>query len=345
MDTCEGYEVTAIWFSGYDNYHSWYSDADGFFGDDGWGYVREAGLDFPLVFPEMLIDGKGRVRVPLARAIAEAQRGIDESLSLLTSEQRERYLGEKECVTMALYPSGDVHMVTMDGGVLRLWDEVPVREAFERYVHDDPCFSANLPGVEQEIEAGNVENFNELMALVWCARLCLGDVDPSIHELWGRLRPLLREGRILASDVVATCCDTPMLGHRDRVGECLALRRLIGEKGWGARFAQDAVELMTLLHYLAGDSGYDLGEELVPCGDVIAEVFEAQSRVPGECGVLDRLTGMAFGVGNDWGMHWGNDLYERDTARYVDGVHEVIRALHAGDAEEVWQGLERVYRL
>lgn len=41
MDGYEGCEVAVDWFWGDGNDHSW-------------AYIREAGLDFPLVFPEML---------------------------------------------------------------------------------------------------------------------------------------------------------------------------------------------------------------------------------------------------------------------------------------------------
>ena len=326
MDICDKYEVAVDYFWGDNNDHSW-------------AYIREAGLDFPLVFPEMLIDKQDRVRMPLEQTIAEAQKGIDENLPRLTAEQRERFLAEKACVTMVLYPSGDVRMVTMDSGVLRLWDDAPIREAFDRYVDDDPCYDFDWPPVEQEIEAGNVKNFNELMALVWCARLILGDVDSSIHELWGRLRPLIQKGWILSSDVVVTGCFTPVLGYRDRVGECLAVRRLIGEEGWEPQVALDVVKCMTLLHFLAGDSGYDLGEELVACGDVLAEVLGTEPKVWGMPRISERLEHMALGIGWVAGMEWRDELYERDVARYADGVHEVIRALHTHDVAGAREGL------
>ncbi len=327
MDGYEGCEVAVDWFWGDNNDHSW-------------SYIREAGLDFPLVFPEMLIDEQGHVRMPLTKTIAEAQKGIDENLPRLTRGQRERFLAERACVTMVLYPSGDVRMVTMDNGVLHLWDDVPVREAFDRYVHDDPCYDFDWPPVEQEIEAGNVENFNELMALVWCARLDLGGVDPTIHELWGRLRPLLREGRILSSDVVATGGLTPVLGHRDRVEECLAVRRLIGEEGWEPQVALDAVKGMILLHFLAGDSGFDLAEELVAYGGVLMDALEAEPKVWGIPETLECLENMALGIGAAGGMRRRDDLYERDTVRYVDGVHRVMQALRAGDVAGVQDGLK-----
>ncbi len=283
-----------------------------------------------LGFPRMLQDGEGRVPVPFELAVARAQEGINEGLKGLPPQNRERYLAERRLALVSLRPSGAVHMVTLENGTLRLWDEAPVAEALERMIEAD-YFVYGWPQVSRIVEGGGVRNVSELIALVYAAQSIDGRIDECVAEAWEGLAPLLRSGTIRCADVVATQFSTYTMGHRDRAGECLAMRSLVDE-GWEPGHAEEIIDFVMSLHHLAGDAGYDLCEELAAFGPMLEGVLKDAPWI------WHDVTGPAEMLGS-----YEEEGFEEDTKGWADQVHLIFDALRAGETQKAIEGFDGLY--
>lgn len=284
-----------------------------------------------LDFPRMLKDGEGRVRVPFELAVAQAQRGIGEGFKELSPQKRERYLADSRLALVSLFPSGAVHMVTLENGILHLWDNAPVAEALMRLVEGNG-FVHGWPRISSIVEGGGVRSVSELIALIYTAQCIDGYIDECVADAWEGLAPLLRSGAIRCADVVATQFATYTMGNRDRAGECLAMRRLVGDEGWEPERARRLIDFLMSLHHLAGDTGYDLCEELAAFGPTVEAVIKDAPWI------WHDVTGPAEMLG----AH-AAEKDEDDSEDYADQVHPIFDALRAGDAQGAVETFDRLY--
>ncbi len=273
-----------------------------------------------LDFPRMLVDVDSKIRTPLAEVIARAQEGIDAGLAQLAEDEKERYLGASTYAVLALFPSGGLHLVTLERGKLNLWDEAEP-DAVIAYLEENATDCDGLRGTAEGITLLDAAEVLAFASLVVAEERCPG---LNAREEWNGIAPLIRSGRIGCADVIATEFETTLFGFRNRSSECLALRRLVGELGWSVAYASEALEFLVGLHHLAGDVGYDAAEELIAARDAL------------ECVLMDIpwawdvsvYHNIAFGYEDDPGAY--EDLakcFERD-------AHGVLYALRSGDRQD-----------
>ncbi len=308
----------------------------------------------------MILNRDHTIRIPLDQMIARAQRAIDEGLAELTEERRRRYLSATSELCLPLFPSGEYHRITLEKGKLRLNDDETAMEAIARYgnwygvaprldeVHTASEVKAyrdcglvaggalepDTPAIWKKllpyIRDGRIR-CADLQATYchWdtlyrdCGLVAGGALEPDTPAIWKKLLPYIRDGRIRCADLQATYCHWDTLACLDRVNACRSFRRLITQEGWPVAYAAEAVQFMVSLHFVAGDTDYDVGEELVAARPVFEEFL---AHYPD---MWDCVTGEAeFAL---W--HMGRLSWEEYCARYKPAVHGIIEALGLLDVQ------------
>lgn len=266
-----------------------------------------------LNFPWMILNRDHTIRIPLDQTIAMAQRAIDEGLAELTEERRRRYLSATSELCLPLFPSGEYHRITLEKGKLRLNDDETAMEAIARY--------GNWYGVAPRLD--EVHTASEVKAYRDCGLVAGGALEQDTPAIWKKLLPYIRDGRIRCADLQATYCHWDTLACLDRVNACRSFRRLITREGWPVAYAAEAVQFMVSLHFVAGDTDYDVGEELVAARPVFEEFL---AHYPD---MWDCVTGEAeFAL---W--HMGRLSWEEYCARYKPAVHGIIETLGLLDVQ------------
>lgn len=283
-----------------------------------------------LDFPRMLVDVDSRIHTPLSEVIAQAQEGIDAGLAQLAEDERERYLAASVYAVLALFPSGDLHLVTLERGKLELWDDAEP-DAVIAYldVNDTDC--DDLQSTAEGVALRDAAEVLAFASLVAAEKRCPG---LNAQEEWDRVVQLIRSGRIRCADVIATEFETTLFGFRIRANECLALRRLVGEQGWPVAYASETLEFIVGLHHLAGDVGYDAAEELIVAGDTLERVL---MDIPWAWDVAVRHNS-AFGYEDD------PDVYGGLTKHFKRDAHDVLYALRSKDCQGANEALDMLRR-
>ena len=142
---------------------------------------RSEPLARKLDFPSLLVDERNRICMPLERAIASAQQGIDEGLTCLSPAERRMYCAATSHVCLELYPSGTMHWITLENGRLRLWDDADVEEMMVRYTKG---------GELLECMRGQVETPEEVLAFAMVVSTGWDGPDLSMVSVWEELAPL-----------------------------------------------------------------------------------------------------------------------------------------------------------
>ena len=272
-----------------------------------------------LDFPRMLVDVDSQIHTPLAKVIAQAQEGIDEGLAQLTEDERERYLAASAYAVLALFPSGALHLVTIEHGKLELWDEAEP-EAVIAYLEENADDCDDLRSAAEGVALRDAAEVLAFASLAGAEERCPG---LNAQEEWDYIAPIIRSGRIGWADVIATEFETTLFGLRSRANECLALRRLVGEQGWPVAYTSEALEFIVGLHHLAGDVGYDAAEELIAAGDALERVL---MDIPWAWDVAV-CHNSAFGYEDD------PDAYGGLTEDFKRDAHDVLYALYSKDCQ------------
>ncbi len=177
------------------------------------------------------MDERGLMPMSLSAAVERAQRGIDEGLKCLTALERDRYMRAMSWAVFALYPSATLHLVTLEDGRLRLWDNASfdeLRAKCDEIEHFN-CGIGPIHGLC--LDPATVQTKDELLASLSVARDDWADPDELSQQIWDDLVPHIRSGAIRAADVVATGFQSIWYFNRNRLAECRALKILV-EQDW-----------------------------------------------------------------------------------------------------------------
>lgn len=272
-----------------------------------------------LDFPWMLVDERGLVPMPLSAAVERAQRGIDEGLKCLTALERDRYLKAMSWAVFALYPSATLHLITLENGRLRLWDNASFDELCAKCEEIERFNCGMGPAHGLSLDPATVRTKDELLASLSVARDDWADPDELSQQIWDGLVPHIRSGAIHAADVVATGFQSIWYFNRDRLGECRAFKTLVEQEGWDPRFASEAVEFMADLYQMVDATPEVLGDSLAGSGAALEEMLLGNPRLWDE--VIregEEVAGTGFS-----NFHPGHRVEQQErVARIVDALEQ-----------------------
>lgn len=243
-------------------------------------------LWFPEALDRHLPDGDDLPsQGDLERALAGAQRDIDEGLETADEVVRRRYMASRARLRVVV-SDGSLQLVTLEKGQLRLADTEDARQTL------DACRAFGLLPPDEPNEPDQITTGQEAMA--YCHLLSThmrrGKRAERIRAgLWPPVAALMRSGQIGAADVFATRGGSLEMAGRDRAAECLAFHRLVKERGLEFEQAIDIVEVIVALHLHVAEEHYPLVDEALAWAGLITKANEhynatlAYAQLAAEC--------------------------------------------------------------